>query len=75
MVLTQFAANNRVFLCNVSKEKGDQTVCKYVSQIGNQLMESMTADIYSFSEISRAFGINADPGSNIRYRQLDGSEY
>ncbi len=47
-------------LCDVSKEKANQPVCEYVAQTGNQLMESMAGDIYSFAEISRAFGINAD---------------
>ncbi len=47
-------------LCDISKEKANQTVCDYVSKTGNQLMESMAGDIYSFAEISRAFGINAD---------------
>ena len=47
-------------LCDVSKEKGDTSVKDYVFDISNQLVESMSKDIYSFSEISRAFSINAD---------------
>lgn len=47
-------------LCDVSKEKGNLSVSEYVQSISNQLMESMSKDIYSFSEISRAFSINAD---------------
>lgn len=37
-----------------------------------EMDKSTPTGIYSLTE---AFGINADPGSNIRYRQLDGSEY
>ena len=37
-----------------------------------EMDKSTPTGIYSLTE---AFGINADPGSKIRYRQLDGSEY
>lgn len=37
-----------------------------------EMDKSTPTGIYSLTE---AFGINADPGSNIRYRQLDGTEY
>lgn len=46
--------------CNVSKERGDQSIVNYVAEVAEQLMESMSNDIYSFSEISRSYGINAD---------------
>lgn len=47
-------------LCDVSKEQADLAISDYVLRTGTQLMESMSNDIYSFSEISRTFGINAD---------------
>ncbi|MCF0147089.1 MAG: hypothetical protein HUJ77_01690 [Clostridium sp.] len=37
-----------------------------------EMDKSTPTGIYSLTE---AFGINADPGSSIRYRQLDGTEY
>lgn len=38
----------------------DCMVCDYVKGIGDQLENSMANDIYSFAEISRSYGINAD---------------
>ncbi len=66
-------------LCDVSKEKASQTVSEYVAQIGNQLMESMSYDIYSFSEISRTLGISADvmfayQGENFNFDELCGEK-
>ncbi len=66
-------------LCDISKEKANQTVCEYVAQTGNQLMESMANDIYSFAEISRAFGINADvmfayQGEDFVFHELCGEK-
>ncbi|MBR6889323.1 MAG: AMP-binding protein, partial [Selenomonadaceae bacterium] len=39
---------------------GEKTVTQYVAEVGRQLLASMTNDIYSFAEISREYGINAD---------------
>ncbi|MBQ6131554.1 MAG: amino acid adenylation domain-containing protein, partial [Selenomonadaceae bacterium] len=39
---------------------GEKTVAQYVAEVGKQLLASMTHDIYSFAEISRDYGINAD---------------
>jgi len=47
-------------LCTVSPENGKEPIADYVRQTGNQLMESMANDLYSFGEIKRAFGVNAD---------------
>lgn len=46
--------------CDVSKENGNTSIINYVAEVAEQLMESMSNDIYSFSEISRELGINAD---------------
>ncbi|MBQ0083223.1 MAG: amino acid adenylation domain-containing protein [Clostridiales bacterium] len=45
-----------VALCTDGKIK----IKDAVKSLGNQLMNSMANDIYSFAEISRAYGINAD---------------
>ena len=39
---------------------GEKTVAQYVAEVGKQLLESMTRDIYSFAEISRDYGVSAD---------------
>ncbi len=66
-------------LCDVSKEKGTLPVYEYVTQTGNQLMESMANDVYSFSEISRSFGIRADvmfayQGEDFEFSSLCGEK-
>lgn len=38
----------------------NRSILDYVNEIGNELMGAMTHDAYSFEEISREFGINAD---------------
>ena len=43
--------------CNID---GDREIGEYLREIGTQLVDSMNADIYSFAEISRAYGIKAD---------------
>ncbi len=47
-------------LCDVSRESADIKNPQYVKNIANQLENSMANDIYSFAEISRSYGINAD---------------
>lgn len=64
-------------MCAVSKENGSQTVSEYVSKTGAQLMDSMSNDIYSFGEISRAFSITADvmfayQGEDFEFNELCG---
>lgn len=66
-------------LCDVSKDKRDISVCDYVSTVGKQLTESMSNDIYSFGEISRAFDINADvmfayQGEDFEFNELCGEK-
>ena len=43
--------------CNLD---GEKEIGPYLKETGEQLMNSMNADIYSFAEISRAYGIKAD---------------
>ena len=38
----------------------DEKITEYIFQVGEQLMTSMTNDIYSFAEISREYSIAAD---------------
>ncbi|MGN0163217.1 MAG: amino acid adenylation domain-containing protein, partial [Candidatus Ornithomonoglobus sp.] len=64
-------------MCAVSKENGGRSVANYVSETGAQLMDSMSNDIYSFGEISRAFSINADvmfayQGEDFEFNELCG---
>ncbi len=47
-------------LCDVSAQSGDIKNARYVKNIADQLENSMANDIYSFAEISRGYGINAD---------------
>ena len=39
---------------------GGKTVADYVSEVGREILLSMSNDIYSFGEISHAYGITAD---------------
>jgi len=39
---------------------GEKTVTAYVSEMGKQLVDSMSMDIYSFAEISRELSANAE---------------
>ena len=64
-------------MCTVSKENGSRTTADYISGISEQLIESMSNDIYSFGEISRAFSINADimfayQGEDFEFNELCG---
>ncbi len=43
--------------CNLD---GEKEIGDYLRETGEQLMNSMNADIYSFAEISRAYNIKAD---------------
>lgn len=60
--------------CNITKE---EEAIKYVNKIGNQLIDSMANDIYSFSEISRKFMISSNvlfafQGSNFKFESICG---
>lgn len=64
-------------LCDVSRKNADLAIYDYISQTGTQLMNSMSNDIYSFSEISRSSGINADvmfayQGEDFEFNKLCG---
>lgn len=61
----------------IGTEQKDCPVTAYVSEIADQLMESMANDIYSFGEISRKFGVHADvmfayQGENFRFDKMCG---
>ena len=47
-------------ICAADKDKANVKAAEYVADIGEQLINSMSCDIYSFAEISRAFSISAD---------------
>lgn len=61
---------NWILVDKVSARLG-QNGMKHASQV-YEMDKCTPTGIYSLTE---AFGINADPGSGVRYRQLDGSEY
>ncbi len=44
----------------INIEDSQKLVNEYVAQVGKQLLDSMTYDIYSFAEISRELGARAD---------------
>ena len=44
-------------VCRIKKE---QSVSGYLKEIGKQLLDSMTHDLYSFAEISGAYGVHSD---------------
>lgn len=64
------SSGNWVLMDKVSARLG-QNGMKHASQV-YEMDKCTPTGIYSLTE---AFGINADPGSRVRYRQLDGSEY
>ncbi len=60
--------------CNIDGERG---IGDYLREVGTQLVDSMNADIYSFAEISRAYGIRADilfafQGDQFRFTEVAG---
>jgi amino acid adenylation domain-containing protein/thioester reductase-like protein len=64
-------------MCSLSKENATKSVKEYVLNIGNQLMDSMSNDIYSFSEIKRKLGVNANvmfayQGEDFGFNELCG---
>jgi L,D-peptidoglycan transpeptidase YkuD (ErfK/YbiS/YcfS/YnhG family) len=63
-------SDNWILVDKVSARLG-QNGMKAASQV-YEMDKCTPTGIYSLTE---GFGINADPGSGIRYRQLDGTEY
>lgn len=62
--------------CNLD---GEKEIGSYLKETGEQLMNSMNADIYSFAEISRAYNIKADimfafQGDNFRFEEIAGEK-
>ncbi len=62
--------------CNLD---GEKEICSYLKETGEQLVNSMNADIYSFAEISRAYGIKADimfafQGDNFLFDTIAGEK-
>lgn len=61
------------------KLDGEQQVGDFLRATGEQLMNSMNHDIYSFGEISRTYGIRADlmfafQGDNFRFGEIAGEK-
>ncbi|WP_288175311.1 non-ribosomal peptide synthetase [Sporofaciens musculi] len=62
--------------CNLD---GEKEVGDYLRETGEQLMNSMNSDIYSFAEISRAYNIKADlmfafQGDNFQFDEIAGEK-
>ena len=62
--------------CNLD---GEKEIGPYLKETGEQLMNSMNADIYSFAEISRAYNIKADlmfafQGDSFRFEEIAGEK-
>lgn len=58
---------------------GEKEIGSYLNETGEQLMNSMNADIYSFAEISRAYNIKADilfafQGDNFWFEEIAGEK-
>ena len=58
---------------------GKQTIDQYLKNTKEQLLDSMNADIYSFAEISHAYGVNADmllafQGDEFQFNEIAGEE-
>ena len=56
---------------------GDRLIKELILSVGDQLVNSMANDIYSFAEISRAYGINAEvmfvyQGSSFTFNTIGG---
>lgn len=61
------------------KLDGEKEIGDYLKETGEQLMNSMNHDIYSFAEISRAYDLKADlmfafQGDNFRFDQIAGEK-
>lgn len=64
-------------ICSLSKEREGCLISSYISEIAEQLRKAMDNDLYSFGEISRNLGINADvmfvyQGESFRFDRLCG---
>lgn len=62
--------------CNLD---GEKEIGAYLKETGEQLMNSMNADICSFAEISRAYNIKADlmfafQGDNFQFEEIAGEK-
>lgn len=62
--------------CNLD---GERTVDEFLTETGEQLVNSMNADIYSFAEISRAYGVKAEimfafQGDNFQFDEIAGEK-
>ena len=62
--------------CNL---EGEKEIGAYLQETGEQLINSMNADIYSFAEISRAYNIKADlmfafQGDHFRFEEIAGEK-
>ena len=62
--------------CNID---GEQEIDCYLKETGEQFLNSMNADIYSFAEISRAYGIKADilfafQGDDFQFEEIAGQK-
>lgn len=47
-------------VCDVSRAAGDTPLPAYIAAVGDQMLESMANDLYSFGEISRTYGVRPD---------------
>ncbi len=61
------------------KLDGEKAIGDYLKETGEQLMNSMNHDIYSFAEISRAYDLKADlmfafQGDSFRFDQIAGEK-
>ncbi|MCI9174037.1 MAG: amino acid adenylation domain-containing protein [Lachnospiraceae bacterium] len=59
--------------------EGEQEVAGFLKATGDQLVNSMSHDIYSFGEISRAYGIQADlmfafQGDDFQFEEIAGEK-
>ncbi len=62
--------------CNID---GERAILDYLQEVGTQLIDSMNNDIYSFAEISRAYGIKADilfafQGDDFQFTDIAGKK-
>lgn len=71
LVFWEKDSNDEWILMDKVSARLGQNGMKAASEV-YEMDKSTPTGIYSLTE---AFGINADPGSKIRYRQLDGTEY
>lgn len=47
-------------VCDVSRAAADTPVAACIAAVGDQMLESMANDLYSFGEISRTYGVRPD---------------